>query len=425
MPSRAERIARASKLLDEVQVLFNRAADHAGLDPRVLRVLQEPRRVVRVAVPVRMDSGDVEVFPAYRSQYNNALGPYKGGFRYHPGVTESEVVALSALMTWKCAVVGVPFGGAKGGVAVDARSLSQAELERLTRAMTRGFRDVFHPDRDIPAPDVGTNPRTMGWLLSEYNSLHQGSHPSVVTGKPVELGGSPGRLESTGRGVVVVATEALRRAGESIEDAAVVIQGFGNVGSSAARYLQDAGASVTHVIDASGAVHDPEGIDIKALQAYADENDGLIAGFPGAEPVDADQALLAECDVLIPAAMENQITRSNAPALSARWIVEGANGPTTPDADRVLRERGIHVVPDILANAGGVIVSYYEWLQNREEERWGLYEVSKRLDAKLTEAFHEVASFSEEHHVDLRTAAYTLALKRVGQATLERGDVDA
>lgn len=422
MPSRAERIARASKLLDEVQVLFNRAADHAGLDPRVLRVIEEPRRVVRVSIPVRMDNGDVEVFPAYRSQYNNALGPYKGGFRYHPGVTEGEVVALSALMTWKCAVVGVPFGGAKGGVAVDARGLSEAELERLTRAMTCGFRDVFHPDRDIPAPDVGTNPRTMAWIMDEYSTLKDEVSTSVVTGKPVDLGGSPGRLEATGRGVVVVATEALRRAGERIEDAEIVLQGFGNVGSSAARSLQDAGAKVTHVIDASGALYDPAGIDIKALRTYVDGNDGLIEGFPGGDPVDADQALLAPCDLLIPAAMENQITRSNAPELQARWIVEGANGPTTPDADRVLRDRGIRVVPDILANAGGVTVSYFEWVQNRQRFDWTEERVNQELDRVITGAFEGLHDVHERVGTpNLRTAAYVVGLRRVIQAHTEGG----
>lgn len=413
---RAARIAAAAQLADEVREQFDRVAAQAKVDPRLLAVLAEPKRIVRVSVPVEMDDGSVQVFPAYRAIHNDASGPTKGGMRYHPGVAEDEVAALAALMTWKCALVGLPYGGAKGGVAVDPRLLSEGELERLTRRMTRELSDVFGPTRDIPAPDVGTSQQTMAWILDEYAKVAGRPEPAVVTGKPIALGGSEGRAEATGRGVMVATREAWRSMGHDLRGARVVVQGFGNVGSHAARFLQEQGARIVAVGDISGVVHDPRGLDVDALVSYAQANRRLVAGFPGAETLPGDALFGMDCDILVPAAMENQLTKETAPAVRANLVVEGANGPTTPAGDAILDAKGVSVVPDILANAGGVIVSYFEWRQNRQGARWTRDEVFERLEAYICRAHASVEALAKRRGVDLRTASYILAIERVAAA---------
>lgn len=409
---RAARIAAAAQLAEEVREQFDRAAQHARVDPAILRLLAEPQRVLRVSVPLRRDNGALEVYTAYRCQYNDALGPFKGGIRYHPGVSEDEVTALAALMTWKCAVAGLPYGGGKGGVVVDPLTLSVGELERLTRRMVREFGEFFHPDRDIPAPDVGTSEQTMAWMADEYGRMMGRPVPAVVTGKPVAMGGSLGRRDSTGRGVIVVAEAAMRDMGATLDGASVVIQGYGKVGSYAAHYAAQMGARVVGVGDATGAVHDARGLDLARLTKHAIARGG-VAGFPDAEAISATDLFRLPCDVLIPAAMENQVTGTNAADVSARLVVEGANGPTTPDAEEILAKRGIPVVPDIVANAGGVIVSYYEWVQNRTGETWSEPTVFRKLDEQMRATYASVAKVAKERGLDLRTAAYLLAIERV------------
>lgn len=413
---RASRIAAALQLADEVRAQFQRAAGHARVDPAVLRVLEEPRRVVRAAIPVRMDGGDLRVFTGYRALHNDWLGPTKGGIRYHPGVTEEEIVALSSLMTWKCALAELPYGGAKGGVAVDPRRLSKAELERLTRRMTREFAYTFHPDRDVPAPDVGTGEQTMAWIADEYARIHGREEPAVVTGKPVPMGGSEGRAESTGEGVVVSAREAWRDLGGSLRGVRVAIQGFGKVGAHAALAFRREGALVVAVADVSGTLHDPRGLDVEALQRHAASTGGLVAGFGGLPVLPPEEVFALDADVLVPAAMENQITKQNAWSLKARLVVEGANGPTTPEADAMLRERGVRVVPDVLANAGGVVVSWFEWVQNRRGERWAREDVLSRLERRMVASHARARDVARARGVDLRTAAYVVAIERVAAA---------
>lgn len=417
---RAARIAAALQLADEVRAQFHRAAQQARVDPAVLRVLEEPRRVIRAAIPVRMDNGDVQVFTGFRSLHNDWLGPTKGGIRYHPGVTEEEVVALSSLMTWKTALAELPFGGAKGGVVVDPQRLSKGELERLTRRLTREFAYTFHPERDVPAPDVGTGEQTMEWILDEYTRIHGKHEPAVVTGKPVAYGGSQGRTESTGHGVMIAAQEAWKRMGGSLGGTSVSIQGFGKVGSHAALAFQKQGAIVATIADVSGTLHNPKGIDLGALAEHTAKNRGLVADFAGAETLAPDAVFEYETDILVPAAMENQITKQNANDIRARLVVEGANGPTTPEADAILQGRDIRVVPDILANAGGVIVSYHEWVQNRRKERWTRDDVIRKLESRMRESFARTRGVAEERATDLRTAAYIVAIERVAKAADEK-----
>jgi glutamate dehydrogenase (NAD(P)+) len=335
-------------------------------------------------------------------------------------VTEEEVVALSSLMTWKCALAELPFGGGKGGVAVDPQRLSAAELERLTRRMTREFAYTFHPERDVPAPDVGTGEQTMAWILDEYTRIHGRAEPAVVTGKPVALGGSEGRTESTGHGVMIAAESSWRRLGGSLRDVRVSIQGFGKVGRHAALALHAKGARITTVADITGTVHDPKGLDVEALARHAQEHQGLVAGFEGAPTLPPSKVFEIDTDILVPAAMETQITKQNANAVRARLIVEGANGPTTPEADAILQARGIPIVPDILANAGGVIVSYYEWHQNRRGERWTRADVLRKLESRMRESHARTQEVADARGVDLRTAAYIVAIERVAAASDER-----
>ena len=399
---------------------FDGAARILGLDPGIWKILTHPKRQIIVSCPVQMDNGEIEVFTGYRVQYSITLGPAKGGIRYHPNVTLDEVTALAAWMTWKCAVAQIPFGGGKGGIVCDPTRLSRRELEALTRRYVAEIIDAIGPEKDIPAPDVNTNEQVMAWVMDTY-SMHVGmTTTAVVTGKPIELGGSRGRREATGRGVMIVTRETARHLGFSLEGARIAVQGFGNVGSVSARLLAEQGARIVAVTDWKGGVYNDRGLDIPRLIQHAEQH-RTVAGFPGGEPIDNEGLFALEVDVLIPAALENQITMENAPNVKARAIVEGANGPTTPDAHRSLHERGVFVVPDILANAGGVTVSYFEWVQDRHGYFWTEQEVNERLDAKMYEAFHIVLKTAARYRTDMRTAAYIVAIDRVATVTKMRG----
>ncbi len=405
-----------SEMLQE----FDEAARLVGLDPGIWEILTHPKRQVIVSCPVQLDNGRIRVFTGFRVQYNITLGPAKGGIRYHPGVTLDEVTALAAWMTWKCAVAGIPFGGGKGGVVCDPATMSPRELEALTRRYVAEIVDLLGPDKDVPAPDVNTNEQIMAWVMDTY-SMHAGTTTtSVVTGKPVEMGGSLGRREATGRGVMIVTREAVRHLDIDIIGATVAIQGFGNVGSVSASLLQRIGAKIVAVADVQGGVHNPAGLDIPKLLEWAAAHK-TVAGFPQADPLPREQIFELETDILIPAALENQITSENAGAIKAKIIVEGANGPTTPDAHRQLHERGILVVPDILANVGGVTASYFEWVQDRQGYFWRESEVNDRLELKMVEAFTRVLQAARKYGCDLRTAAYIVAITRVAAVTKLRG----
>jgi glutamate dehydrogenase (NAD(P)+) len=401
-----------------------RQLDHVAgilkLDDGVHAILQKPKRELTVNFPVQIEGNGTRMFTGYRVQHNTSRGPAKGGLRFHPDTDLDEVRALAMWMTWKCAIVNIPFGGAKGGVVCDPKSLTRAELEDLTRRYTTEISIIIGPDSDIPAPDVGTNGQIMAWLMDTY-SMHAGhTVPAVVTGKPVSIGGSEGRIDATGLGVVLVTGEAFKKRGWSMEGATVAIQGFGNVGSAAARIFHKHGAKVIAVSDVSGGIVNPRGLDIPALVMHV-KLTGSVAGFPGTEPVSNDEILTLECDVLVPAALQGQITGANAGQVRARMVVEGANGPTTPDADAILGSRGILLIPDVLANAGGVTVSYFEWVQDIQSFFWSESQVNARLARILRRAFAEVWAASETHRVDLRTAAYIVGVARVAEATLTRG----
>ena len=399
---------------------FDEAAKLLSLDAGIWRILTHPKRQIVVSCPVQMDNGEIEVFTAYRVQYNVTLGPAKGGIRYHPDVSLDEVTALAAWMTWKCAVAQLPFGGGKGGIVCDPTRLSKRELEALTRRYVAEIVDAIGPEKDVPAPDVNTNDQIMAWFMDTY-SMHVGhTETAVVTGKPVEMGGSLGRREATGRGVMIVTREAARHMGVAFEGATVAVQGFGNVGSVSADLLSRAGAKVVAVTDWKGGVYNAKGLDIQALLAHAAQHK-TVEGFPNAEPMTNEALFALDVDVLVPAALENQITEDNAADIRARIVVEGANGPTTPEAHQMMHERGIFVVPDILANAGGVTTSYFEWVQNRHGYYWSLDEVNTRLEQKMVEAFGAVLATSQRYGVDMRTAAYTVAIARVGNVTKVRG----
>jgi len=399
---------------------FNLAADYLHLDDGTRALLGDCVRELTVRFPVRMDDGKVHAFTGYRVQHSLLRGPSKGGIRFHPDVTLDEVKALAMWMTWKCAVVGIPFGGAKGGVICDPRGMSLNEIEHLTRRYTSEISILIGPQKDIPAPDVNTNPQVMAWLMDTYSMQAGYSVPAVVTGKPLSIGGSEGRSEATGQGVMIVTLEALRHLGIAPEGAAVVVQGYGNVGSNAARAFAKQGCRVIAVSDQYGGVHNPNGLDLAALDAHMRETRSVV-GFPEAAPVGNDDLLTLPCTVLVPAALENQITALNAPAIRARVIAEGANGPTTPEADRVLFERGILVLPDILANAGGVTVSYFEWVQGLQSFLWKESEVNDRLRDIMTRSFGEVLHEAEGRGVSMRIAAYILAVDKVVRALEVRG----
>ncbi len=399
---------------------FEGAAHLIGLDKGIWQMLTHPKRQIAVSCPVLMDNGEIEVFTGYRVQYNIALGPGKGGIRYHPDVTLDEVSALAAWMTWKCAVAHIPFGGAKGGVVCDPTKMSRRELEALTRRYCAEIIDAIGPEKDIPAPDVNTNEQIMAWFMDTY-SMHVGTTTTaVVTGKPVELGGSLGRREATGRGVMIVTRESAKHLGLSIQGATVAVQGFGNVGSVSALLLEQIGATIVAVTDWKGGVYNAKGLSVDAMLDYAKQHK-TIDGYPGGEPIDNARLFTLDVDVLIPAALENQITIENASAIRAKILVEGANGPTTPDAHRHLHDRGVFVVPDILANSGGVTCSYFEWVQDRYGYFWTEAEVNQRLEQKIIEAFDDVLQTSLKYRVDLRTAAYIVAIDRVATVTRMRG----
>ena len=399
---------------------FDGAARLLGLDPGIWKILTHPKRQIIVSCPVQMDNGEIEVFTGYRVQYNITLGPAKGGIRYHPDVNLDEVTALAAWMTWKCAVAHVPFGGGKGGVVCDPTRMSRRELEALTRRYVAEIIDAIGPQKDVPAPDVNTNDQVMAWVMDTY-SMHVGhTETAVVTGKPIELGGSLGRREATGRGVMIVTREACEHLGLDINGASVAVQGFGNVGSVSADLLAKIGAKIVAVTDWKGGVYNPKGLDIGKMIDFARQHK-TIDGFPGGEPFENEQLFALEVDVLVPAALENQITMENAPNIRAKIIAEGANGPTTPDAHRYLHEHGIFVIPDILANAGGVTTSYFEWVQDRHGYFWTEEEVNIRLEQKMVEAFKDVLQTSLKYKTDMRTAAYIVAISRVATVTRQRG----
>ncbi len=399
---------------------FDGAARLLGLDPGIWKILTSPKRQITVSCPIQMDNGEIEVFTGYRVQYNITLGPAKGGIRYHPDVSLDEVTALAAWMTWKCAVAHVPFGGGKGGVVCDPTRMSRRELEALTRRYVAEIVDAIGPEKDVPAPDVNTNDQIMAWVMDTY-SMHVGhTSTAVVTGKPVEMGGSLGRREATGRGVMIVTREAAKHLGFDIQGATVAVQGFGNVGSVSADLLSKLGAKIVAVTDWKGGVSNPNGLDIAKMLDFARQHK-TIDGFPGGEPIENEQLFALEVDVLVPAALENQITMENAQSIKAKIVAEGANGPTTPEAHRHLHERGVFVIPDILANAGGVTTSYFEWVQDRHGYFWTEEEVNNRLETMMREAFRAVLQTSLKYKTDMRMAAYIVAINRVATVTKMRG----
>jgi glutamate dehydrogenase (NAD(P)+) len=399
---------------------FDEAARRLKLDDGMAKILRTPAKEVTVHIPVQLDDGRIEVFTGYRVQHSIARGPAKGGIRFAKDVTLDEVRALSAWMTWKCAVVNIPFGGGKGGVICDPNIMSDAELEKLTRRYTAEIIEFIGPERDVPAPDVNTNERVMAWIMDTYSMHVRHTVTAVVTGKPMALGGSRGRPEATGRGCMMVTLEALKVLGVTPDAARVVIQGFGNVGGMAARLMSAMGFKIVAIVEYDGAIYNPNGLDIPALQAHRKET-GSIVDFEGGENMDRKQAMFLECEVLIPAATENVITSENADRLRCRILCEGANGPTTPLADEILRDKGVFVIPDILANAGGVTVSYFEWVQDRQGFFWNEQLVNQRLEEIMVESFHAVVEYARKHGVDNRTAAYMLALDRVAEAIKLRG----
>jgi glutamate dehydrogenase (NAD(P)+) len=395
-------------------------AKRLALDPGIHERMRYPRRALTVSVPTLMDDGRTEVFLGYRVHHCTVLGPTKGGIRYHPGVSLSEVSALAMLMSWKCALMQLPYGGAKGGVACEPGSMSRRELERMTRRYTAEVMLLIGPDLDIPAPDMGTDEQTMAWIMDTYAMTQGRTVPGVVTGKPVLVGGSAGRRDATGRGLVYVLAQAVREAGIELRGARIAIQGFGNVGSVTARLLWREGALVTAVADAKGGVYNSRGLDIRALGTHAREA-GTVAGFPDADPITNADLLALECDVLVPAALGGQLTEQNADRVRAKIIAEGANGPTTPEADGILADRGVMLIPDILANAGGVIVSYFEWVQGLQYHFWRESEINSRLQELMTRAFSQVNTMAKREKVDLRTAALMVGVRRVADAFEIRG----
>lgn len=400
--------------------MVDRVGALLGYSGSTLRPLRAPKRSIIVSIPIEMDDGRVEVFIGYRVQYDTIRGPAKGGIRYHPDVTLDEVKALAAWMSVKCAVVDIPFGGAKGGVVVDPARLSTRELERLTRRYTAEIFDIIGPDKDIPAPDLGTDPQIMAWVMDTISMKRGYVEPGTVTGKPVPLGGSRGREEATARGLLYTVRQAFRVRGMELAGARVAVQGYGNVGSHAARLLHEAGARVIAVSDVRGGILNTDGLDPAAVQRHLESN-GSVTGFPGAASISNAELLTLECDLLVPAAIEQQITLENAGRIRARVIAEGANGPTTPEADAILRDRGIFIIPDILCNAGGVVVSYFEWVQDRYGYFWKEEEVRERLEEKMSQAFHDVLTVADRHQVDTRTAAYALGVDRIAEVRRLRG----
>ena len=400
---------------------FDVAADILKLEPGVYDYLKTPQMQIITSIPIQMDDGTIEVFEGYRVIHSSVRGPSKGGIRYSPNLTLSEVKALAAWMTWKCAVVNIPFGGAKGGVKCDPRSLTKVELEKITRRYTANLLDILGPERDIPAPDVNTNEQIMGWIMDTYSMHVRHTETAVVTGKPRFLGGSMGRVEATGRGVRIVAEAAMEKFNMKPEDTRVVVQGFGNVGSIAAKEFSELGCKVVAISDVTGGYYNPNGIDIQKALEHKEKHDGLLTDFKGAELITNEELLELPCDILAPCALEDQINRRNADRIKAKIIVEGANGPTTAKADPILNDKGILVIPDILANAGGVTVSYFEWVQDRMGFFWPVDVVHERLTRILREAFEAVDHRAQKHNVSMRIGAYVLAIDRVAKTLKLRG----
>jgi glutamate dehydrogenase (NAD(P)+) len=399
---------------------FDIAAKLLKLDAGLYKVLRNPQMQIIVSLPIAMDSGETEVFTGYRVLYNTSRGPAKGGIRFDLGVTLDEVRALAAWMTWKCAVVNIPFGGAKGGVVCDPLTMSMGELERLTRRYTSSIIEVLGPDSDVPAPDVNTNERVMAWIMDTYSMHKRHTVTAVVTGKPLEMGGSAGRREATGRGCMIMTRESLAHLGMSLKGARVVVQGFGNVGSIAAELLQEQGAQVVGVSDVSGGLYNEKGIDVKDVIAWREAH-RYVSGYPKADAVANEEYLTLPCDVLLPAALENVITKRNASKIQAKVIIEGANGPTAAGADEILDKKGVFVVPDILANAGGVTVSYFEWVQDRDGYFWTEEVVNQRLEEIMVRSFKNVLEVAQKYQVNMRIGAYTLAIQRVAAVHRLRG----
>lgn len=418
--STAMEVYDESKLLDVAYAQYTKAVRHLSLDPGLAEVLWRGSRSFVVEFPVRMDDGSVRVFNGYRVQHSTHRGPAKGGIRFHPSVDLDEIKALAALMTWKCAVMSIPFGGAKGGVQCDPRELSLHELERITRRFTWEIAPLIGPEQDIPAPDVATNAQIMAWIMDTYSILQGFTVQGVVTGKPVDLGGSLGREAATAQGVVYTVREACLERNIDLEGATVAVQGFGNVGYHAARLLSDLGCRVVAVSDIDGGVLDEKGLDVRAAKEHSNR-EGSVVGAAGTTPLSNRALLELEVDILVPAAIEGQITAGNAANVKAQIVAEGANGPTTPSADAILAEKGVFVIPDILANGGGVTVSYFEWVQNTQKLFWQEEDVNARLDSIMTRAFHEVLDIARREQVDMRDAAYMLAVGRVATAAQVRG----
>ena len=411
------RIMRAS---EATRIYFDRAADELDLSASIRRLLLTAKREVQVQIPVELDSGEVATYIGYRVQHNDARGPMKGGLRYHPQVDLDEVRGLAALMTWKTAVVNLPYGGAKGGIAIDPSKLSPRELERVTRRFVDAIHDLFGPDVDIPAPDMGSTPEVMAWIMNQYDKYH-GFSPACVTGKPVDYHGVPGRDEATGRGVGSLTLKLLSRLGRKIPGTTVAIQGFGNVGTHTAKFLRDAECRIVAVSDAHGGYFKADGLDVLDLLRHAQANGGRLDGYRGGDALTNDELLATECDVLIPAALGGVLTKANAAAVRAPIVVEAANAPVEPDADAIFESRGVTLLPDILVNAGGVTASYFEWVQNRQQYQWGIDRVRQELDRILGDAFEQVWQLAKSRKVSLRTAAYMVGVGRVARATVLGG----
>ncbi|MGH9524373.1 MAG: Glu/Leu/Phe/Val family dehydrogenase [Terriglobales bacterium] len=416
----------AASIVDETnpweaqRTRFNLAAQKLNLDEGLWKVLSYPTREITVYIPVQMDDGHLEVFRGYRVQHSIARGPAKGGIRYDMNVTIEEVRALAAWMTWKCAVVNIPFGGAKGGVICDPKKMSMGELERMTRRYTAELVEFIGPEKDVPAPDVNTNEQVMAWIMDTYSMHTRQTCTAVVTGKPLNMGGSRGRREATGRGVMIVCDQAITKLGLNRDECRVIVQGFGNVGSNAARLMFEAGYKIIGIVEYDGGLYNATGLDIDALWEFRYRN-GSIHGFPGGEAMDKDQLFLTECDILVPAATENVITSKNADRLKCKVLCEGANGPTTAVADEILQEKGVFVIPDILANAGGVTTSYFEWVQDRQGYFWKESVVNEQLQTIMEASFDDVVRYAETHNVNNRIAAYMLAIDRVAYTIKQRG----
>jgi glutamate dehydrogenase (NAD(P)+) len=407
--------------LESMMTRFEIAAKKLKLDPSIYNVLINPARVVTANLPIQMDDGTVKVFEGHRVQHSQTLGPCKGGIRYSETVNLDEVKALAAWMTWKCAVVGMPYGGGKGGIKCNPREMSKGEVERLTRSYAAAMSDVIGPDKDIPAPDMNTGPQEMAWIVDEYSKIKGAFSPAVITGKPLTMGGSLGRVEATGRGVMVSCRSAMAKLKMNPQESTCVVQGFGNVGSISAKLIEMLGVKIIGISDITGGYYNPEGIDIESAIKHKDKNNGLLEGLKGTKKVSNEKLLELQTDILIPAAMEDQITINNAERIKAKLIVEGANGPTSSDADDILDKKGVYVVPDILANAGGVTVSYFEWVQNRLGYHWTEQRVNRRADRVMRQAFNEVYKAAQKHKCNWRIASYIVGISKVADTQILRG----